>query len=157
VFESESRDDYICRCAVDGCSVTSSALKLAGSDGYIITSSTLKVAGSDHDVSVQAVLDQKQVLRLVLRFCSDSRYHRDVFRSAVRSMTFNVLGLTHTCHDHGHNPTRCCPELPLSEDKIRDIQYTETKDVGLLEELLCEFKNAWDAAEGQFLDFINGY
>jgi len=142
VFESQSRDDCICHCAVGGCNLTSSALK---------------VVGSDYNVSVQTVHRRKQALRLVLKFCSDSRYHGEVFRSALRSMTFDVLGLTHTCHDHGHAPYRCFPKLPSSEDEIRDIQYTEAKDLSLLEELLHEFESAWDAAEGEFLDFIDGY
>ncbi|KAF2788778.1 hypothetical protein K505DRAFT_366174 [Melanomma pulvis-pyrius CBS 109.77] len=77
--------------------------------------------------------------------------------SFIRLLTFERLGLTHTCHDHGHYKFGCDPKLPLAASEIFDIQFVENSDIDLLEDLLEEFEEAMQEHTGSIWDFIDGY
>jgi hypothetical protein len=81
-------------------------------------------------------------------------------------MTFQALGLTHTCHDHwasGRDGWRdrlfsdFDPHDPLPEAEIRDIHHSEQEDIGLLETLVEQFEKACASWDGDFFKFLDDY
>ena len=105
---------------------------------------------------MEAVHRQKRALRLILAY-SDEINHQNVMHSALQAMTFDVLGLTHTCHRHRHSAFSCFPKIPYPENDIRDIQSVEENDHRFLHELLDEFNDTWDAEGADIMDFVDGY
>jgi hypothetical protein len=145
VFESGITDNCTCRCTMHGCSAISSALKVAR-------------PCPNWDRTTVAHL-QKRAIHEILTYFSSPQYHAQICNAALRSMTFHSLGLTHTCHNRGRLGYYMgrSPKCPLPEEDIIDIQYTEEKDISLLEELMVELEDAWNAWDGEFLSFIDGY
>ncbi|KAF2690684.1 hypothetical protein K458DRAFT_61621 [Lentithecium fluviatile CBS 122367] len=145
VFQNRSTDQCTCRCAVNGCSAVSSSLK-------VVRSMVCKEP-------MEVVQHQKRALYEILTNILESTHHSKICVPALRTMTFDALRLTHTCHDHGHAPDYFGydPELPLTGTEIQDVQHVEGKDLDFLEDLLEEFEDAWDAWNGKFLQFLDDY
>lgn len=55
--------------------------------------------------SLQILLDKGNTLHVFERLVPQMKENRRSVLSAVRSMTFEGLGETHTCHNHGHTLT----------------------------------------------------
>ncbi|KAK7934584.1 hypothetical protein PG985_000079 [Apiospora marii] len=89
--------------------------------------------------------------------------------SATRALTFNALGLTHTCCQHcydcKYDPRWIQVLIPRFRiEEVDDIRDVESEDLGLLESLLDDFQARLDeiSAEGplrteSYWDFIQGY
>jgi hypothetical protein len=73
----------------------------------------------------------------------------------VRTITFNELDLTHTCHyveDWPH-----LSRLRYTQSAIDDIHYSEQKDITLLDQLMEEFESVWELQQNTLQDFLDGY
>lgn len=156
VFQSTYVDGCNCACSEGGCSVTTVIFKVS------------RQILNEHDrgcpwVSSRLLdLDDLSVKKLIFNaICCGSRYgfaqNHFSRQSFFRTMTFDRLGLTHTCHNHGHDLENCVPHLPMGKTEISDIQYVEREDIALLERLLGEFEFAWQNHSGSLSSFMNGY
>jgi hypothetical protein len=73
-----------------------------------------------------------------------------ILREMIRTITFDELGLTHTCHRPYEDNRR--------DDEITEIQYIEQADIALLDGLVEEFTTAWpEPSPGSLLEFLDGY
>ncbi|KAJ4991349.1 hypothetical protein SVAN01_03247 [Stagonosporopsis vannaccii] len=84
---------------------------------------------------------------------------RDRFALAVlRVLTFDELGLTHTCCkrfiDRSDAWFYGIHVLDQDPDDLAAIEYSESKDLEALEELMTELEHAWVGFSGTFLVFL---
>lgn len=145
IFSSEQRDHCTCRCSIAGCNVISSALKV--------------VRLSEFYGSCSEIKDIMQIALWIILQYLPGPISRQVGHFALRTLTFDALNLTHTCHDHRHSLEEFWmfinPMTPLSKIDIDDIQYTEQRDIDCLEELLQYFEDIWDQSDCTFLVFLD--
>jgi hypothetical protein len=149
VFTSDGTDDCICACASSGCGVVGSVLRTLT---QLFDSAKVSL---DH--MLHAILDWLSI---------DIDFHPRMVQPIIRSITFEKLKLTHTCHDHGHfigsESVRiwgynCRPKQPLLEHDILDIHVIDQADIRLLEELMVEFEIKMRDYSGSTWSFIDGY
>jgi hypothetical protein len=149
VFTSDGTDDCICACTSSGCSVVGSVLRTL--------TQVFDCAKVSLDYMLHAILDW-------LSIDIDSRPR--MVQPIIRSITFEKLKLTHTCHDHGHFIGSvsfrfwgydCRPKQPLFEHDILDIHVIDQADIRLLEELMVEFEIKMRYYSGSTWSFIDGY
>lgn len=150
IFQDSWRDHCPCHCSVEGCSVISASLKAMVHHGY--TDSV------NQEIPIEHIT--RRSIHTTLGFYPSKTDHPWICGSVLRAATFHALGLTHTCHDHGH-PNRidlydCRPKDPLPIEDVADIQYAEQEDIKLLEELPLEFEGAWEAYDRTLLEFLDG-
>ncbi|XPS75005.1 hypothetical protein M3J07_007093 [Ascochyta lentis] len=127
-------DSCNCRCSIAGCLPIGCAVKRFFSLGFVETVHEpqcrliLKL--------ISKVVDTEQALRLSTGL------------SVIRVLTFDELGLTHTC----------CKSLShdqeWSEDAIRDVQHIESQDINLLEAMMVDFEQAWSEHSASFYKFL---
>jgi len=149
VFTSNGTDDCTCACASNGCSVIGSVLRT--------------LAQNFHTAKVSL----HRMLHAILNWLGIDIYsHPGMVQPIIRSITFEELKLTHTCHDNGHLEDRrgrwawsghCIPKQPLFEQEVRDIQFIDQADIRLLEELLIDFDAKIREYSGSMWAFIDGY
>jgi hypothetical protein len=69
--------------------------------------------------------------------------------AVIRTLTFDKLGMTHTCCvrliTHGCKQT---------EEELQDISYMESKDINLLESLMVDFEHTWAEHAGTSKEYI---
>jgi hypothetical protein len=152
VFENKSKDSCTCQCAMQGCTAISSALRVSRPTGCV---HQILITGRKITTPLQ-----KRTLHEIVTYLSGPEHHARICCEALRIMTFDALGLTHTCHDWGYchkgGDVSIRPSFPSSED-IKNIEYTEVNDIQLLENLMAEFESAWKEWNGEVLDFIENY
>jgi hypothetical protein len=143
IFASREKDACVCACSADGCNVIGSVIKVC-----IPACAGLGIR-------------PERMLRMILDWIGLSiDADRHMIRAFVRLLTFERLGLTHTCHDHGHDDRgtgSCDPNPPLSELEISDIQYVERSDLSLLETLLVKFDKKSRGYRCVIWEFLDGY
>jgi hypothetical protein len=149
VFESDLTDYCTCHCTLNGCSPTTIALKASIPSGCM------------HQVTLagrSTTQLQRRTLHEIITYHTSLAHHIRIDIEALRIMTFDALGLTHTCCDwHGCPPfsRRPSEQSFYSAEEVEDVRYAEADDINLLESLMVEFKNAWGEWRGGVLDFIN--
>ncbi|PSN62548.1 hypothetical protein BS50DRAFT_638174 [Corynespora cassiicola Philippines] len=75
--------------------------------------------------------------------------------AVLRVITFEVLGMTHTCCYRIHDEVK--PWRGFSRprsDEICDIRYAESKQGEILESLMSEFESGWREYERGFEEFL---
>lgn len=131
------KDKCVCYCSSYGCDVATSALipsppiwhikpPLAMKDRIVIFTAILSHLGIKIDQEVQQIL------------------------SILRLATFEILGMTHTCHSHHRH-------YDLTEKDISAYRHIEAQDAQLLDDLMGEFEIEWSEYDGSFLEFIDYY
>ncbi|CAI6339630.1 unnamed protein product [Periconia digitata] len=152
-LESNVVDECVCLCADSGCTIVSSSFKGVH---------RMRSLG-DPSSHLNNLIDG---FRVVLEHNHSLPRSDSFFQSAIRSLTFNSLSLTHTCHNYDYriydfNTGRAIFDMslnildkPMSEDEIQDIRYTEQQDIGVFEDLLEKFDLMWVDYEGSIMDFV---
>lgn len=156
LFQHDLYDTCTCACSEGGCNTLSAVLRgLCSYREYYF-----EKFRSRESQPFQGNLEQiflKLMDLIVLEVKADERSI-----AAIRVLTFNRLQLTHTCHNHNHNyydrdkENYCSTKFPLSVEEVGDIQYSESSDITLLEDLVAEFDASFCDFEGSFRDFIEG-
>jgi hypothetical protein len=148
IFGSKETDDCNCLCSYSGCTVVSSALKVAR-----------RAHGASFSLYQPVFYTLKRVIHTISKFMpSDLLEHVWFQSSVIRALTFDAMQLAHTCHNHGHAYYgEVNPKIPLKEEEILDIQFTEEKDITVYKDLLHQFDDAWTTYDGTLLDFIDNH
>jgi hypothetical protein len=157
LWNSRTIDSCNCACSSHGCGIITSALKMtrhAFMDSIGAWRCTRDSRPPGDAQKKFFVIDY--ISRLSKYVDADIWVDDESCREALRVMTFDRLGLTHTCHNLGHSSVYCYPRNPLSQKEIEDIHYSEEKDLGLLEELVSEFESLWSQHPAGFTDFLRG-
>lgn len=76
------------------------------------------------------------------------KLHRHVRVAALRMLTFQALGIRHTCG------CRDSDEVPFSADDVEEIRKEDVNLSGLLEKLQTEFENSFDNSGMDFVTFL---
>jgi hypothetical protein len=145
VFSGLRQDNCVCYCSTDGCDIATSALRPVRKERFV---KSVQACTKDKIKIFTGVLDH-------LEICLD-RYLAHL-RSALRVMTFDVLGMTHTCHDHNtcdHAMART--PAPTQED-IPAVHHIDADDAQRLDDLMLEFEREWPGHHRSFLGFVENY
>ncbi|KAF2662186.1 hypothetical protein K491DRAFT_282304 [Lophiostoma macrostomum CBS 122681] len=154
VLTNQTTDSCRCLCSRDGCNVFTAAFR--GHDGDWIND--LEHSVFQTDLATIGRASEKRFFETISRCWGVDLEGTDRARSSViRLMTFDILGLTHTCHKVDHREDCSTLHDPLTEQDIMDTQENELSDITLLEHLLIEFEEAWEIHTGTFFDFIDGF
>ncbi|KAF1364761.1 hypothetical protein EJ07DRAFT_151202 [Lizonia empirigonia] len=150
---SEHSDQCLCRCSVSGClpiTCTASVLSYAHvqfRDAFGLLDENIDEATLEGRVSwsktITNVVDFKR------------SKPTDFALAVIRLLTFDRLGLTHTCCKRFRN--EYFPDFEdckLEEQIVEDIHFHEGKDIEILETLMDEFERAWTDFPGTFLSFF---
>jgi hypothetical protein len=137
---NKAKDECVCACSTNGCNVMASVMRACSK---LTPTSKLRLDGM-----IKAIFNW-----VSLEIESEQHLHMDI----LRSLTFQRLGITHTCHDHGHGAHNFYPKGPLTQPEICDIQFIQQVDTKLLEDLLVEFEHEMSASSYSFWDFISHY
>lgn len=140
VFNNEPRDACKCACSSAGCRAINITVKL--------NHSTFRDLEDYFRSAIRPVPTAK-----ANDFISEA-----TFSEMIRSLTFNALGLTHTCCRKNENWTEELQLIPFEdEDDISEIHDEEREDLQLLEELLLEFELERRCKPSSFHKFMAGY
>lgn len=139
-----SRDRCVCYCSRNGCDVITSTL---------FKNSFLAWWP---DVPRVYITRSKSILSEIFGFVGIHLEENPELRnSALRIMTFEILGMTHTCHLLLLGPDRrLLGEKRLTEEDIANIHDVEEEDIKILEDLLEYFETVWSSHDGTFLEFL---
>lgn len=158
LWQNRKTDSCNCACSSGGCSLLTVALKITRQAFDPATSSWRPFTESEwfEDTGRKSVV--LDMISILLEYVPYSIW-KDVecCREILRVLTFDRLGLTHTCHNLGHEKYTCLPRDPLDQDEIKDIHYSEEKDLDLLENLLNEFEQHWLEDPEGFEKFLSGH
>lgn len=144
-------DMCVCFCATRGCAPFTTALK--------------KIRQAFHEEfnslyrNREPNLNEIDLKRSVIQHMGLSGIlgNKSTQNAIIRVLTFDRLGLTHTCHTHSYSPWGYHSYELLSQGEMSDIHHSEGKDIELLEGLLLDFNAALADHPGTFLEFIDGY
>ncbi|KAL4885935.1 hypothetical protein BJY04DRAFT_179558 [Aspergillus karnatakaensis] len=85
-------------------------------------------------------------------------HRRDTSVQTLRSLTFNALGRTHTCHKSAAYLRAWGIEYqPMDDDEVLEIREEEAALIGQLEQLMDEFIKKYDELELRLHDFVQQY
>ena len=88
--------------------------------------------------------------------CTDNPELQLMIRGMLRYVTFNLLGLTHTCCTRDvHMQEVLYGHPPITKEEIRDTHYVETKDIELFRVLIAELEEQAQRYAGTFSSFLN--
>jgi hypothetical protein len=89
----------------------------------------------------------------------ESELHRCPWLSheILRAMSFNSLGLTHTCHEVRWDEDSSTWRNVLSEEEIHEIQFEERVMIAQLESLIVEFEAKFAEVGGILSSFLEDY
>lgn len=141
ILVSEHTDQCLCHCSVSGC---------------LPITCTASVLSYSEDISQFRLKGCVSLFRTITNVVDFKRSKSTNFALAViRLLTFDRLGLTHTCCKRIKNEwspdfDECQPE----EQIVEDIRYHEGKDIEILETLIQMFECAWTDFPGNFLSFF---
>ena len=141
IFNNESRDACKCACSSAGCRAINIIVKNRFS----------------------CSVDLQELFHSTIRFISllkakaNDFISETTFTEIIRTLTFDALGLTHTCCRANKKPWLYpLPLVPFGdEDDILEIHDEEREDLHLLEDLLSEFEQRRrDESSSSFHHFI---
>lgn len=140
---SREKDKCNCACSQDGCEV-----------GTVITRAIIAWVHNPKSHKEDQPLKEKVAnvgcgIKVLLYFDPELEARPADCHALFRALTFDLLGLTHTCHlrnMHG-----------IEDQEVRDIQELEKEDIVLLDGLVEHFANAWHDCDGPLIDFVAGY
>jgi hypothetical protein len=140
IITSAEKDACTCACSQGGCQV-----------GSVVAATIQKGLRQDYvpgewRSQVAVIVD---VVKVLLHFDPDVETHPAAYRALFRALTFDQLGLTHTCHAYNMDGIEDCD--------VFDIQDLEKDDIALLDKLQEEFVNAWEDSDGTLMEFLEGY
>ncbi|KAF2679907.1 hypothetical protein K458DRAFT_407749 [Lentithecium fluviatile CBS 122367] len=142
VLLSEFPDSCTCTCSEAGCHILTCAVTTSMEWGRFPRSNRL--------------FQQHLVEQMVELVDSERHDYPWLVPAMLRCLTFEELGLTHTCCVHMpwslYELSSYSP--PTSED-IKSIRYSESKDIALLETLLDGFTKSWGTYSGTLRQFID--
>ena len=142
------RDDCTCPCSVDGCTTVSVFLRHI----FKIFAST--------DLIKEPSLWFRKLIRFALWWIKEDT---DRQWEVVRSLTFDALGLKHSCcvnGKYGHNIYEPWDELKLrdrEEEDVEEILEEQKPAIIQLESLLAEMKAKMDDLGHPVMQFLEGY
>lgn len=138
------RDCCVCCCSRNGCDVITSTLFKDSCLAWW------------PDVPRVYITTSKSILSEIFGFVGIHLEEDPELRnSALRIMTFEVLGMTHTCHLQLSALNRTpLDEERLTEEDIANIHDIEKEDIRVLEDLLKYFETVWSSHDGTFLEFL---
>ena len=140
IFNNEPRDACKCACSSAGCRAINIIVKL------------------NHSTSRDLEDYFRSAIRPVLTAKANNFISETTFSEIIRSLTFNALGLTHTCCRKSENWIEELQLVPFEdEDDISEIHDEEREDLQLLEELLIEFELERRYKPSSFHNFMAGY
>lgn len=140
IFNNATRDTCKCACSSDGCQAIN-----------IIVKMNLSFSDDLDDIFHSAIwpIPATKATHFILE---------TTFSEIIRSLTFHVLDLTHTCCRQSKD---WIDELQLTpfedEEDISEIHDEEREDLQLLEDLLLEFEQQRRDQPSSFRKFMNGY
>lgn len=143
IFNNESRDACKCACSFAGCR----AINIIVKNGFF------------NFIDLQEPIQSTIRSILIPLAKADDFISETTFTEIIRTLTFNALGLTHTCCRA--NKKTWFFHLSLipfeDEDDISEIHDEEREDLQLLEDLLSEFEKKRRDKPSSFQDFIKVY
>ncbi|CAI7599445.1 unnamed protein product [Penicillium pancosmium] len=140
LLSTSFKDACSCPCSVGGCTTLSVAIRFGNYLGY----------GRPKDITQEAA-----VFRNFLQFLIEyNRSSSQACRSIIRSLTFDGLGLTHSC----------CTELNYwhpgsdfrEEHDLLEIMEEQIEQAERFEGLVAEFESHFDACGLPLMDFLQG-
>jgi hypothetical protein len=86
----------------------------------------------------------------------------DMANAVLRVLTFEDLGIRHTCHDVAiildRRNQESCGRPPYSEEEIDEIHDEDSELITRLNLLCAEFETAYASSDNpSFYDFVKGY
>lgn len=152
ILTEEFADGCVCSCTTSGCRVITSTLSSPAE--WIWNSWALRpipIAPCQ-----QALHDTWLYLAKFLE--SEQRRCPWLVSEFIRVVTFQRLGLTHTCHVDYHGfYSFMTPEPYIGEEEVGEIRNEERFLIQQMEELVRDFEEKYAASEGKLGEFLDGY
>lgn len=143
IFNNEIRDACKCACSSAGCRAINIIVK------------ERSFSSTDPQKLFQTAI---RPISILIAKANDF-ISQTTFTEIIRTLTFNALGLTHTCcranRNHWFDELRLIPFE--DEDDISEIHDEEREDLQLLEDLLLEFEQRRRDKPSSFQNFIKIY
>lgn len=166
VFGFNCRDRCNCACSQRGCYPIASAVKIRAWKKHIrgLSERIWRYDHFDRYVTYGS-LEQVEVawppiLSEIVAFMKPALSQRPQLALAVlRVLTFEELGIRHTCHDAAlaREPWSRHPPPVIPEEEITELHDEDRFLIAQLEDLMIKFEQAWTQHEGAFHDFVFGY
>ena len=153
IVSDSTPDDCTCSCSEFGCTARS----------LIIRSYTRPTRMDTYLYRIRQyrIRDYGETIKRLAQF-TDADAHSGSYE-ALRLLTFQELGLTHTCCDlrckagRDAHPGFCMLFGIEDQDNIHEIRANESAGLSQLEELLTEFELKMDELDVSFPDFLTDY
>lgn len=145
-FVSSTKDCCVCACSSGGCTTLSVALR------------SILLGASECRWIIRVVPLRKLILSLIVW----QDYWPELPRAIIRNLTFDVLGLTHTCcteiyHGEPGPLGPCVPEERRDETEVGRIADDQHSLVEEFEELMEEMESRFDELGLPLEEFLDGY
>jgi len=141
ILTSVVKDSCTCACSQSGCEVPTVV-------GFVIKRETYEWAKEESCIPRQLDLIVG-VVKVLLHFDPSVETRPAARQALLRALTFDQLGLTHTCHTYHPYGIEDCDCF--------EIQDLEKDDISLLDELMEEFSNAWIETDGSLVEFLRSH
>ncbi|KAF2814120.1 uncharacterized protein BDZ99DRAFT_554403 [Mytilinidion resinicola] len=157
IILAPTRGHCDCHCSTDGCTPLTCAIQEA------VSGATMSLLDYRHHGAVRQLPDEHERLmcqaldQVYIIVEKHKQSHPWLAVSTFQGLTFNSLNLTHTCchkiAKYIHWPSYCLEDI-LNQQGIRDIHFTESQGIEMLEALMEEFEQKWEDYSEPFPNFI---